>query len=1729
MSQLTHDYSFPSVMREKLQAVRWRQAGLSAVRAVAMGGAVLLLLMIAAMSIDWIVTLFDTRIRIALTLLTLAGSLFVLLRTGVRPVIEAFGWSRAAGNVDEKIPQLEERWKTVASFAESNQPPVNSVARAMLQQVTSEAVAMSTLVRPRDVATSAPVRRPLMVLAGAGVALMIFLFSNYAQTSVLWQRFWSPAANISATQLQSLTGDVIVPRGQSLEIVVGMKGLQRESATMSMAGVETSLLSENVVLEANADKPETLTATVDVDESFRYRVQAGDGRTEWYTVTAIDFPVLSEIRMTVTPPQYVDEPVTEKTLIPGRLRAVQGSQLELAMKPEQELKSLTLLLTIPADSPWLAADESNVDSTSTSEALTATTNEVTPEEAQEPSSEEQEIPPVQKQLKLTKGSDGWYHFETQLIADFALAPMLLSPHGLSNENPRTCQIEVIEDRAPTARIVGPETDASAAADETIEIKFEAHDDHGVKTAELVVYSADTKEGEEPKVLAVKQIPLGDQELRKHVMGKTELNLKELGLEEGQNISYAIRVTDNRDLEMDPAAAREQMMAAAEETGSENSESGESSKNATNEAAEEGSEKNADLASDDKKSQGQTGESSDPTGKKSGQTPEGGDQEGDEGNKESMLIADAGKDGAKPDNYEQMLDAARNDEQNGKSAEEGSASAEDPSGKKDDTEGLANSEKNEAGAENDSPAGNSSTKDPSETKADENSAEMKSSKAESGENSTTDAEAGDRQDGGSADDRQKKGGEKKGTQGDANQQGDGQEEKAGEKSATGNPNGAEVMPAEKNSENGTSPESAVAESSKSSDSPDGTGEKESEAVAAATANNRASNNNGNNSENKNASGNSPTGADLKREMTEAEQQIANNENTEPAQSQNDDDAKKNDNTNANAVAKNNNAPNNAGGGNGNNNIDPENQQKSQKPPENQRMAMSERSTEPRSKVRVQGQQSDVGQQQETDRRRLRISDRLDALAKRNEDQIVLKNPVREKVVQIDEMLKVVEERLTALYKHEVDENLRGDGFRELDVRLGDIESFINELNLETQNTAYEFIGLQMIEISSGHVTPARDAVFVAIRRPDSGADAHTEEALHHVVSAREMLAALLKRYDSVKQEQELAKKIDEAIKIYTVYVEGAQQLMREAQQNKDPLKIERSMAIVELDQAYLDRLAEVTRMRRDMMSELAKILGDDPRLRSRYLDLIRRRRANLRSQLAEITARQDQSLQEVLGWLGVSEEQRENYWLQISDLRLDVPKEMAKEAQAYTDRIEKQLPLVLDGGVGTAKALIDLSKQITLDTRRCDFEVKELRKSGGELTDGSAMSAAAGDLVFRIGELLATLDQLAFDNEGEDGVAEYVQLRQAEYRILADRADAWADTAGSIEKKRYSGLARQDQHQITLSTELLRIAMLDIEADLEGQFNEEVPMPQEVINLTQDLLRTMEAVTFNQSSATFQFSKDQVEIAAAREEAALKDLDEAGKIFDQLRRKTVEALDKIEVEDPNIADLEDPTLDQFLAGLEREPDIEAQLGLPNRPRNLRVIQDMLTWSQNGQAMLQSSSDAAMARSDQQSMNPGGQTSQNNKPSDEPPKQERQMTEEEKKQLADAKDMKQMLKDQMQQTMQELQQKADDPNTPEAARRQMQEMAQRMNQALEEMEKEQSSAQMWQQIVEADQAKAALEALAKGESLPDEQWNKLMSKLDDGLGQVGGRTPPEDYRRAIEQYQERIRRLTGAASE
>src|SRR5690606_28297952 len=214
-------------------------------------------------------------------------------------------------------------------------------------------------------------------------------------------------------------------------------------------------------LEPEDKDRSTFVHRVAVDESFRYRVLAGDGRSAWHTITAIDYAALEEIHLSVTAPKYVNAPPYEKNVIPSRLRVIQGSLLQLRVKPNHPLTSLELAMLSVGDDATIGKVPDNV-------------------------------------LSLKPDGNGWYSFQTQLLEDLAFRLTLHNAHGLTNEDDHHCRVEVIPDKAPVARIVSPTKEMAVAADDEIEIEFEAHDDHGIASAELVIYEEPAKEGEERK-------------------------------------------------------------------------------------------------------------------------------------------------------------------------------------------------------------------------------------------------------------------------------------------------------------------------------------------------------------------------------------------------------------------------------------------------------------------------------------------------------------------------------------------------------------------------------------------------------------------------------------------------------------------------------------------------------------------------------------------------------------------------------------------------------------------------------------------------------------------------------------------------------------------------------------------------------------------------------------------------------------------------------------------------------------------------------------------------------------------------------------------------------------------------------------------------------------------------------------------------------------------------------
>ena len=175
------------------------------------------------------------------------------------------------------------------------------------------------------------------------------------------------------------------------------------------------------------------------------------------------------------------------------------------------------------------------------------------------------------------------------------------------------------------------------------------------------------------------------------------------------------------------------------------------------------------------------------------------------------------------------------------------------------------------------------------------------------------------------------------------------------------------------------------------------------------------------------------------------------------------------------------------------------------------------------------------------------------------------------------------------------------------------------------------------------------------------------------------------------------------------------------------------------------------------------------------------------------------------------------------------------------------------------------------------------------------------------------------------------------------------------------------------------------------------------------------------------------------------------------------------------------------------------------------------------MLGSSGNAAAMRARKAMME---QLNSGKKKRERDKKDMRELSEEEKKQLAEAKDMQEMIKKKMEESAKELTKQAGNEDLSDEERKKLRQRAEDMKRMLDNINENDGdwSDEVWDRLADAEQADAVLKAIATGGTIPDSQWNKIRSTLGDGLWQVRGRTPPEDYRKSIEQYQDSIRRLT-----
>src|SRR5688572_7396848 len=129
----------PKSIAQKLRAIRRRAIALTLLKGLALTAAVFVAATLAAIVVDWLVGWFDSRARYTATILTFAATAAAFVWWCIRPLASRRTIVSTAREVDETMPQLEERWSTVTEISQNKDAPEIRGSEVLINKVASEA------------------------------------------------------------------------------------------------------------------------------------------------------------------------------------------------------------------------------------------------------------------------------------------------------------------------------------------------------------------------------------------------------------------------------------------------------------------------------------------------------------------------------------------------------------------------------------------------------------------------------------------------------------------------------------------------------------------------------------------------------------------------------------------------------------------------------------------------------------------------------------------------------------------------------------------------------------------------------------------------------------------------------------------------------------------------------------------------------------------------------------------------------------------------------------------------------------------------------------------------------------------------------------------------------------------------------------------------------------------------------------------------------------------------------------------------------------------------------------------------------------------------------------------------------------------------------------------------------------------------------------------------------
>ena len=454
--------------------------------ALCLAGTALAVLAALGMGVDAVKELLPYA-PLAFSLLSVATLLAVAGVTLLR-FLRSRSLSWAARAIERQRPELRNNlinslqlYPQVADPARpagASAPMILALIRQTREQIRG--IRTKALVDMRPLRTKA---RLLALAAAPVLALAVWLpdFPGRTLALVTHPLEHLPPADIF---IHVVTGDVRVIRGSAISVEAVTSGARPDSVEMVFKPARSGAAAERprTVAMDQAETGRYAAVLPEVTEDLDYRVVTGPFESPWYSITAVERPSVTGLKVTLYPPHYTGLP--DQTFTGGNVRGVKGSTLNFSATTNKGMAQAVVALD-----------------------------------------DGREVP-----LKITgdTAQGGVVLFRSQ-----GYRIRLEDPFGFENL-PIPYEMVAVPDSFPLVELLKPEEDLEVNGDERLALEYRASDDYGIQQITLVAAVGEREE----------RIPVWREELARTLQETFIWDLDTIRLEEGDVVVYHLEVLDN---------------------------------------------------------------------------------------------------------------------------------------------------------------------------------------------------------------------------------------------------------------------------------------------------------------------------------------------------------------------------------------------------------------------------------------------------------------------------------------------------------------------------------------------------------------------------------------------------------------------------------------------------------------------------------------------------------------------------------------------------------------------------------------------------------------------------------------------------------------------------------------------------------------------------------------------------------------------------------------------------------------------------------------------------------------------------------------------------------------------------------------------------------------------------------------------------------------------------------